>query len=113
VSFVRRSGAHRGFAQCRAGNVIDQLEFFFDTARIASLEQTMVDLGHDVARSLEERIAENIALRARLASVETLAMQLCKIESDHGDRLRQIEMRVGIRPKPAVPVHATSRGVAA
>ena len=92
---------------------MDQLPLFAEAARITSLEQTMIDLGMETARAFEATRAELAAVRARLATAENIAMQVCRIESDHGDRLRMLEIRAGIRPKPAVPVHATTREVAA
>lgn len=90
-----------------------QLELFVDAGRIASLEDTIVDLGLDTARALEARIAEGIALRARLGTVERLFLDQCKINSSVGDRLRVLETRAGIRTAPSLPPLALSREVAA
>jgi len=93
--------------------VIDpQLTLFVDAGRIESLEHTSVDLGVDTARSLEERIADNGHLRARLSAMERLVMDQSRVHSDFGDRLRMIEIRVGIRPRPALPSFALDREVA-
>lgn len=90
-----------------------QLELFVDAGRIASLEDTIADLGIDTARSLEDRIAENRALRLRLGALEGLIMDQSRLNSSFGDRLRTIETRIGIRAAPNIPAHASSREVAA
>jgi hypothetical protein len=89
------------------------MELFVDAGRIASLEQTMMDFGTDVAAALEARIAVDAQLRARIGMLEELVMQQTRVQSEVGDRLRMLEIRAGIRPKPAVPLHALRREVAA
>ena len=96
----------------RGGRIMTQLALFDVNEQIASLEQTLIDIGIDVAHSLDERIAEAAALRARVGALETLCMDQCKVNSEHGDRLRAIEMRIGIRRAPVIPEHALERAVA-
>lgn len=75
------------------------------------LELQQDEIGLAVGAALEEQRQINASLHTQLANALVLIRELYTLNSESRDRLRTIEYRVGLVPRPAISPHAIAREV--